>query len=343
MVMLTVFTVGAFFATGHVGQTASVLPEGGTLTTWSEGVFCDTDTGELITLPAGSTLSPLQEVVYFEDNGSHRLPLTDALSEEDAVFVAANGKQLIPMESVAFTAQSYTTYTVSAGGALIMANPAISLALGTGAALLFTLIFYILRGVFGFDECMALLPKGLRQISPLLLVLVLSWIFSSLLGSSRLALGDFLGDLVGGLSLGGVMPLVLFVGTAALSLFSGSPIIAFAVFLPIAGSLTLPGDGAVLGVSAVLSGAVLGDQASPVSDTTILSAAGAEIGVWRHVVTQFPYVVIAFLCSAAGYLIGGISGNGLAGLSAAIGILAAMLLLYILVRIHQSRKRNNEL
>jgi hypothetical protein len=96
-------------------------------------------------------------------------------------------------------------------------------------------------------------------------------------------------------------------------------------------------------VLAVLSGSVLGDQASPVSDTTILSAAGAEIGVWRHVVTQFPYVVIAFLCSAAGYLIGGISGNGLAGLSAAIGILAAMLLLYILVRIHQSRKRNNEL
>jgi Na+/H+ antiporter NhaC len=323
-----------------VGQTASVLPAGGALTTWSEGVFRDAATGDLTTLPAGSTLSPLQDVVYFEKEENHRLPLKDAVGEEDAVFLTFDGKRLVPMENVPFTAQSYTSYTVSVGDALIMARPSISLAIGTGAALLFTLIFYILRGVFSFDECMALLPQGLRQISSILFVISFSWIFSSLLGPSRFALGDFFGDLVGGFSLGGLMPLILFVGAAAISLFCGSPLTTFAVFLPLAVSLSLQGDGTVLAVSAVLSGAVLGDQASPVSNTTILSSAGAEIGVWRHVVTQFPYVIVAFLCSAAGYLIGGLSGNGLAGLSAALGILAAMLLLYILVRIHQSRKHS---
>ena len=341
MVMLVALSVSAFFVTGHAGQTASVIPEGSTVTTWSEGVFRHAETGELITLPAGSTLSPLQDLVYFESDATmHRLPLTEAVGENDAAFRDAYGRVLLPMENVPYTALSYPTHTVSAGEALIMARPSIALAIGTAAALLFTLIFYIVRGVFGFDECMALLPKGLRQISPLLLVLVLSWIFSSLLGPSRLALGDFLGSRIGAWNLGGMAPLILFLGATALSLFSGSSYATFAIFLPIAVALPLSGDGTVLAISAVLSGAVLGDQASPVSDTTILSAAGAEIGVWRHVVTQFPYVVIAFFCSAVGYLVGGLGGNGLAGLSAAIGVLAALLLFFILTRIHQSRRRN---
>lgn len=342
MVMLTVFTVGAFFATGHVGQTASVLSEGSSITAWG-GVFRNAETGDLLTLPAGTTLTVPQDIVYFEKGEGHHLPITDAAGGRDAVLLDARGTALVPMENVAFSCPGadYTTHTVGLGEALILAQPAVALAIGTGAALLFTLIFYILRGIFNFTECMALLPQGLRQIAPLLLILSLSWIFGDLLGTSRLGMGDFLGDRIGALTLGGLTPLVLFIGAAALALFCGSSYATFAVFLPIATALaTGGGDGAALAVSAVLSGAVLGDQASPVSDTTILSSAGAEIGVWRHVVTQIPYVAVAFFCSAAGYLVGGISNNGLAGLSAAIGILAALLLLYILTRIHRNRRKN---
>ena len=342
MAMLTVFTVGAFLATGHVGQTASVISEGTSVTTWG-GVFRNEQTGDLLTLPAGSTLSPVQDLIYFEADGtSYHLPMTDAASGGDAVFRDVEGRLLVPVESVAFSSPGigYTTHTVGVGEALILAQPSVALAIGTGAALVFTLIFYILRGVFNFAECMALLPQGLRQISPLLLILSLSWIFSSLLGSSRLALGAFLGDRIGDLTPSGLTPLILFLGAAVLALFCGSSYATFSVFLPIAVALAPGGDGAILAVSAVLSGAVLGDQASPVSDTTILSAAGAEIGVWRHVVTQSPYVAVALLCSAAGYLVGGLSDNGLAGLSAAIGILAALLLLYILTRIHRNRRKN---
>ena len=48
----------------------------------------------------------------------------------------------------------------------------------------------------------------------------------------------------------------------------------------------------VLGtVAAVLAGACLGDHASPISDTTVLSAIGADAPLVEHVRTQLPYAL----------------------------------------------------
>jgi Na+/H+ antiporter NhaC len=43
--------------------------------------------------------------------------------------------------------------------------------------------------------------------------------------------------------------------------------------------------------AAVLDGAVLGDHASPISDTTVLSSIGANVDIVTHVRTQLPYVI----------------------------------------------------
>ena len=42
-------------------------------------------------------------------------------------------------------------------------------------------------------------------------------------------------------------------------------------------------------VSACLAGAVCGDHCSPISDTTIMSSAGAQCDHMNHVTTQIPY------------------------------------------------------
>ncbi|MEM6931404.1 MAG: Na+/H+ antiporter NhaC family protein, partial [Myxococcota bacterium] len=51
--------------------------------------------------------------------------------------------------------------------------------------------------------------------------------------------------------------------------------------------------------AAVLDGAVLGDHASPISDTTILSSAGSNVDVVTHVRTQLPYVVLVGVVAVA--------------------------------------------
>merc|ERR1719145_324901 len=44
-------------------------------------------------------------------------------------------------------------------------------------------------------------------------------------------------------------------------------------------------------ISAVLGGAVWGDHCSPISDTTILSAASSQVSLFDHCKTQLPYAL----------------------------------------------------
>ena len=62
-----------------------------------------------------------------------------------------------------------------------------------------------------------------------------------------------------------------------------------------------------IGISACLAGAVCGDHCSPISDTTVMSSAGANCYHLEHVSTQLPYALtvagISFVCFAiAGFV-----------------------------------------
>ncbi len=60
-------------------------------------------------------------------------------------------------------------------------------------------------------------------------------------------------------------------------------------------------------VGAVLGGAIFGDHASPISDTTILSSTGAGCPHLEHVATQVPYALFIAICALAGHIAGGLT------------------------------------
>ena len=62
-------------------------------------------------------------------------------------------------------------------------------------------------------------------------------------------------------------------------------------------------------IAAVLGGAVFGDHSSPVSDTTVLSATGAQSTLHAHFVTQLPYALVTAGIAAIGYLFFGVLGH----------------------------------
>ena len=83
-----------------------------------------------------------------------------------------------------------------------------------------------------------------------------------------------------------------------------------ALILPIVVGVFPEGDPLFLvAVGATLAGAVYGDHISPISDTTILSSAGAKCNHLRHVATQLPYattvMVVCFVC----YIVAGFTAN----------------------------------
>ena len=99
---------------------------------------------------------------------------------------------------------------------------------------------------------------------------------------------------------------MVFGAAAATSFSTGSSFFTMGALIPLVIPLAAQLDGGVLGpvllasAAAVLDGSVLGDHASPISDTTVLSSLGSGCDVVTHVRTQLPYALtvggLALLC-----------------------------------------------
>ena len=89
----------------------------------------------------------------------------------------------------------------------------------------------------------------------------------------------------------------------------------------------------VIAIAACLSGAVCGDHCSPISDTTIMSSAGAHCDHINHVTTQMPYAFTAAGVSAAGYLLAGIVGYYAESSLALLALPAVLLLMAAVVEL----------
>ena len=94
------------------------------------------------------------------------------------------------------------------------------------------------------------------------------------------------------------------------------------VFLVILGTMV---QLMIISISACMAGAVCGDHCSPISDTTIMSSAGAQCEHLNHVTTQLPYALTAASVSFFTFLVAGFTKSAL--LSLMIGIVALFLLL----------------
>lgn len=84
----------------------------------------------------------------------------------------------------------------------------------------------------------------------------------------------------------------------------------FGILIPIVTSV-FPETSSLLfvGVSACLAGAVCGDHCSPISDTTIMSSAGARCNHVDHVATQLPYSLTVAAISFVMFLLAGFVPN----------------------------------
>ena len=95
----------------------------------------------------------------------------------------------------------------------------------------------------------------------------------------------------------------------------------------------------LVAVGATLAGAVYGDHISPISDTTILSSAGAKCNHLRHVATQIPYATLVMVVCFAGYLVAGFTKSPWISLAGGVVLVAV---LAILLGKMSARKANAE-
>ena len=207
-------------------------------------------------------------------------------------------------------------------------NSSLSLVLGGFCALVICMIMFIPRKLISFKDFMGSIVEGVKSMAPAFVILVLAWTLGSIC-ENYIGTGNFVGEVIRNSHLPvQLIPMIVFLAAAGLSFSIGTAWGTFAILIPIVVFICQASAPQLMIVTlaATLAGSVFGDQCSPISDTTILSSAGAGVNHMEHVSTQLPYALLVAACCAVGYLVAGLTyGNIFATLITGIVLLAVAL------------------
>lgn len=181
----------------------------------------------------------------------------------------------------------------------------VGLPLGGFVALIFTVVYLALRKLISVKQSTECVPKGFNAMVPAILILVFATSLKNMTG--LLGSDDFVkAALEGADALQKFLPAIIFLIACAIAFATGTSWGTFGILIPIVLSVFPAGSELmIIGMSACLAGAVCGDHCSPISDTTIMSSAGAQCDHVAHVSTQIPYAVTVAAVSFVAYLIAG--------------------------------------
>ena len=205
-------------------------------------------------------------------------------------------------------------------------------------ALVLTVIYLVARRVVGFREAMGCIPKGFQAMISPIIILTLAVSLKTTLNA--LGAADYVHDLMYAASEGlyNMLPAVIFLVACVLAFASGTSWGTFGILIPIVTAI-FPSDSALLyiGISACCAGAVCGDHCSPISDTTIMSSAGAQVEHVNHVATQLPYAITVACLSFVCFVFAGFIQNWVVCL--AIGVVLTVGTLFAIRNVEAQKAR----
>ena len=229
-----------------------------------------------------------------------------------------------------------------------------SLFIGVFITLITTLIFLFVRGRMSVKTLPKVLYDGFDLMFSVVIMLILAWTFSSLL-KDDLKTGEYIAHTFVKSVPICFLPLLFFVVSSVASAAMASAWGIIMVMLPIVVPMvvSLYGAKGVVGLedvpilipalAAVLAGAVSGNHLSPVSDTTIMSAASSGCYHLDHVKTQLWYSIPTVISTGVAFLVSGVlSGWTSLGVNASVslgvGLTLNISILYFLHLIYASKK-----
>ncbi|MDO5715555.1 MAG: Na+/H+ antiporter NhaC family protein [Tissierellia bacterium] len=209
----------------------------------------------------------------------------------------------------------------------------LSLVLGSVAALVVAFIMYIPRKLLSFNDFMSGIVEGIKSMIAAIVILTLAWTIGGITSADYLNTGGFIGDQLSGSAMPmWIFPTIIFIVAGFLAFSTGTAWGTFGILVPILVPILMKTDHMhylSIVLAAIFSGSVFGDHCSPISDTTILSSAGAGCDHIAHVSSQLPYAFTSGLAAIIGFLVGSALDKPIYGLP--IGIVA----LFIIIKIAQ--------
>ena len=218
---------------------------------------------------------------------------------------------------------------------LAFGNTDASVALPWGAliALIITFVYLLVRRVVTFKEATDSFINGFKAMVPAMLILAFALTLK--LATSALGADVFVHDALQGSAdfLYNMLPAIIFLVALGLAFATGTSWGTFGILIPIVVAVFDPATQSellIIGISSCLAGAVCGDHISPISDTTVMASAGANVNHIQHVSTQIPYALTVAAVSFVCFIIAGFVQNAIVCL--AIGAVLTIGVLIVLRR-----------
>ena len=218
------------------------------------------------------------------------------------------------------------------------ADAAVGLSIGSLIGMVFTFLYYWLRGAINFTKSFESVPNGFIQMVSPIMILTLAWTLCSF---TRYALGSkffVINALAGAGTLKQFLPAIIFVIGCAIGFATGTSWGTIGIMAPIVVNVfdySVEPELCVIGLAAACAGGVCGDHCSPISDTTIMASAGAHCYHLNHVFTQIPYALTVVGVSFVMFILAGLIQNWIVCLVIGIALMIAVL---VVIKIIVSKK-----
>jgi Na+/H+ antiporter NhaC len=189
------------------------------------------------------------------------------------------------------------------------ADPFATLLWGSLAGVIVAVVLSWSQKILTMEESIEATVSGMRSMMLAMIILVLAWSLGDV--TTQIGTADFLAQLLSDRVALPVLPLIVFVTSAAMAFATGTSWGTMAIVIPLVIPLTAalggpavypgaPDDGILLSsIASVLAGAIFGDHCSPISDTTVLSSTASACDHVDHVRTQMPYALLVAAVAGA--------------------------------------------
>ncbi|GKX29978.1 tetracycline efflux Na+/H+ antiporter family transporter Tet(35) [Vallitalea longa] len=194
------------------------------------------------------------------------------------------------------------------------------------------IIFAVSTREVSFKHLLRAAKTGIGSMLPASIILITAWTLVEVI--DKLNTGQYLADWIvkSQINPSLLIPIMFLIG-GFIAFMTGTSWGTFGLLLPIAGKILAVSSPALMlpAMAAVLSGAILGDHCSPISDTTVLSATGAQAKLDAHFTSQLPYALISGLISFIAFITYGLTESLL--ISYVVIIVEFIIFIYIIKKI----------
>ena len=209
------------------------------------------------------------------------------------------------------------------------ADSMFAILLATLIAFIIAMIMYIVQRVATVAEIMDSFMSGARMMVYATLILITAWSIGSV--CDELGTAPYIVGALGGSLSPIILPILTFIISALVAISTGTSWGTMAIVTPIVIPLGVTvGAPLPIVISSVLTGAVMGDHCSPISDTTVMSSTFAGSDHIDHVRTQIPYAITVALIAAVCYILAGI------GIPVLINLIVGIVILYFAIQVLSS-------